>query len=191
MGQNPHFFFALNLPQKTKEELNALCDKLKGEFPFSRWVHELDFHITLAFLGHAEEDKLERAKNLVRRQICQTSFSLIIDHLGFFGRKDAPRIFWAGVQTEERLHIVRKQVFSACEEAGFELEARPFSPHITLARKWQGDQPFHAAKFNDEKMLSNPLIFTANDVTLYQTHLDKTPKYEAIASFPINIDKNK
>ncbi len=168
-----------------------MCIRLKEEFPFSRWVHEQDFHITLAFLGQAEEEKLERAKNLVRQQTSETPFSLKIDHLGFFGRKDAPRIFWAGVQSEERLHIVRKQVFSACEKAGFELETRPFSPHITLARKWQGESTFPIIKFNDEKMLSKPLFFTANEVILYQTHLDKTPKYEAIASFPLIIDKNK
>jgi RNA 2',3'-cyclic 3'-phosphodiesterase len=31
----------------------------------------------------------------------------------------------------------------------------------------------------------NPLLFLAGDVVLYQTHLNKTPKYEAINIFPL------
>jgi 2'-5' RNA ligase len=187
MEQQTHFFFALRLPLEVKEELKDLSDQVKKMFPFSRWVHEQDYHITLAFLGNADKVQLERAKDLIHRQtIDSESFSLKIDHLGVFGRKDFPRIFWAGVQTEERLHIVRKQVFLACKQAGFQLESRPFHPHITLARKWSGDNPFPISQFDDEKILNHPLSFTGSEIVLYQTHLDKTPKYEAIASFPLN-----
>jgi RNA 2',3'-cyclic 3'-phosphodiesterase len=190
MGQQTHYFFALSLPNETKTALKDFRDGIKGDFPFSRWVHEQDFHITLAFLGQADKDRLESAKNLVKEYIGDTiSFWLKIDHLGIFGRKEAPRIFWAGVQTEEKLHQVRNQVFSACNRAGFELEARAFSPHITLARKWQGESPFMIDKFETEKRLSTPFLFKAKKIVLYQTHLDRTPKYEAIASFPLVNDE--
>lgn len=189
MGQQPHFFFALSLPIKTKKDLREFRDHVKESYPFSGWVHELDYHITLAFLGHAACDRLELAKKLVKQQVCDIkSFPVKIDHLGVFGRKDSPRIFWAGVQPEERLHIVRNQVFSACESAGFQLEVRAFSPHITLARKWQGEIHFPINKFELEKMLSNPLLFKASEVVLYQTHLDRAPKYEAISTFSLIDD---
>lgn len=186
MEQHTHFFFALSLSLETKEALKDLRDHVKRDFPFSRWVHELDYHITLAFLGNADKNKLELANNFIKQRTrASESFLLSIDHLGVFGRQDAPRIFWAGVQTEESLHIVRKQVFSACEQAGFQLETRPFHPHITLARKWPANIPFSTTKFEDEKSLNKPISFMASNIVLYQTHLDKTPKYEEIASFPL------
>ena len=77
-------------------------------------------------------------------------------------------------------------MFSACEEAGFELETRPFRPHITLARKWIGEEAFQQTLLEIwNELQSEPLAFQANEVVLYQTHLHKTPKYEAIQVFPL------
>ena len=187
MGQlSSHFFFALKLPNEIKDDLKEYRDYLQEIFPFSRWVHEQDFHITLAFLGQAKGEQLELAKQKVNQEISGSkSFSLNINHLGFFGRMEAPRIFWAGVQEEPLLHNVRNQVFTACEKSGFQLETRPFHPHITLARKWQDEKPFPITAFELEKNLQNKFTFTASEVILYETHLDKTPKYESIASFKL------
>lgn len=186
MVQQRHYFFALSIPEETKRALKEYCDQLKVSYPFARWVHEQDFHITLAFLGHAPQQKLKLATELVSQSLldCQ-SFSLTIDSFGTFGRKDSPRIFWSGVQREERLHEVRNQVFTACTEVGFELETRPFHPHITVARKWQGEVAFPFTTFEKENRLSAPLSFQAKEIVLYQTHLDQSPKYESIASFKL------
>jgi RNA 2',3'-cyclic 3'-phosphodiesterase len=187
MGQlSAHFFFALKLPNETKDVFKKYRDYLQEVFPFSRWVHEQDYHITLAFLGRATEEQLELAQQKVSQEISGSkSFSLYIDHLGFFGREEAPRIFWAGVQEEPFLHSLRNQVFTACQNSGFKLETRPFHPHITLARKWQDEKPFSITTFELEKNLQNKIPFMASEVVLYETHLDKTPKYESIASFKL------
>ncbi len=54
---------------------------MKGNFPFKRWVHELDYHITLTFLGSAQEEKLVEATSLVGdalevRRLFQLSFKV-------------------------------------------------------------------------------------------------------------------
>jgi 2'-5' RNA ligase len=192
MAQQPHFFFALSLPPETKHAIKELCEKLKKEYSFSRWVHELDYHITLAFLGSANEDQLQQAKLLVGENLAEAgAFSLTIHQLGIFGREDSPRIFWVGLQNNERLGHVREKVYSSCEIAGFRLDTRPFRPHITLARKWQGDKPFPQEKFETEKNLKDPLSFIAKEIVLYETHLERLPKYEAIASFPLISNDKK
>lgn len=189
MGIHAHFFYALRLSMKTKEELKKYSDELKGNFSFSRWVHFQDYHITFAFLGSAPKERLTLSQQFVKQLLSEIeSFPLTIDQLGIFGKKDSPRIFWAGVRREEQLHIVRNQVYAACEQAGFQLETRPFHPHITLARKWQGESPFPSTKLEEENKLFKPLIFDANEVVLYQTHLDQNPKYEAISVYPLNHD---
>jgi RNA 2',3'-cyclic 3'-phosphodiesterase len=100
--------------------------------------------------------------------------------LGTFGRIESPRIFWVDTKDSNELKEVRKKVFTACLETGFQLETRPFKPHITLARKWAGDEAFQTRLLDDvwNEFQSEPWEFTVNEVVLYQTHLDKTPKYE-------------
>lgn len=182
-----HFFYALKLPAETKSELNKYCQQLQKVFPFSRWVHGVDYHITLAFLGDAPAEKLMQSKQFIQEQLSDDAeFSLTIQALGTFGRKDSPRIFWAGVEQEPRLDAVRDSVFSACTHAGFQLESRPFHPHITLARKWIGDAPFPHTAEQLQQTFAEPIQFLAKEVVLYQTHLDKVPKYEAIATFRLS-----
>lgn len=184
---NAHFFFALKLPDETKEKLKEYMENIGLQLPFSRWVHHEDYHITLAFLGSAPEEKLQKAAGLIADSIRnEKSFPLYICKLGVFGKQDAPRIFWCGTQQDKHLQELRSKVYSACQEAGFELETRPFKPHITMARKWAGTGPFQQSLLDAANPFkSRHLEFEASEVVLYQTHLDKSPKYESIAIFPL------
>ncbi|UOE54737.1 RNA 2',3'-cyclic phosphodiesterase [Bacillus sp. CMF12] len=184
---NDHFFFALKLPDEIKGKLKEYCGNLSSKLPFSRWVHHEDYHITLAFLGSAPQENLQKAAKLVADSIRnEKRFPLHICKLGVFGKQDAPRIFWCGTQQDKHLQELRSKVYSACQEAGFELETRPFKPHITMARKWAGTHPFQESMLDDNSPFIDGLLeFKASEVVLYQTHLDKTPKYESIAIFPL------
>lgn len=186
-NQNAHFFFAVKIPAETKKRLKEYIEDLKGNIRFSRWVHHEDYHITLAFLGSAPEDKLRTAEKLVAESIKgEQPFPLYINRLGVFGKESTPRIFWCDTQREERLHTLKDKVFFACKKAGFELETRPFKPHITIARKWAGIDSFQKSMLDEYNPFhDNPLEFTVSEVVLYQTHLDKTPKYESVAIFPL------
>lgn len=193
MEHQTHFFFAVRIPEETKLIMKDHCEKLKETITFSRWVYYQDLHITLAFLGFAPSEKLNDAEKKVKEVLNHTeSLKLQINKLGFFGRADSPRIFWADTMESDQLQIVRKKVFSACESTGFQLETRPFRPHITLARKWIGEKPFETQLLDRWLELQpEPLAFEATDVVLYQTHLTKTPKYEAKTVFPFIHNKNE
>lgn len=191
MEHRTHFFFAVRIPEQTKLRMQEHIEKIKERIPFSRWVHSQDLHITLAFLGSAPPDKLKQAENQVQEALKDVqTITLKINKLGFFGNVDSPRVFWADTEESKNLQSIRNKVFSACEEAGFQLETRPFRPHITLARKWKGEQPFQPELLGLwEEFQPVPLSFEAGEVVIYQTHLDKTPKYEAIKIYPL-VDKN-
>lgn len=187
MEQHAHFFYALELPGEVKEKLEKTITELQQALPYKTWVHPQDLHITLAFLGYAAAQQIDASNKLIDAELTrQSEFELAIDHLGIFGRKDSPRIFWAGLEESNSMKEVRDDVFSACLSAGFKLETRPFSPHITLARKWTGESPFtyklieEINPFKDEK-----INFHAERVVLYKTHLGKSPKYEPITIFPL------
>lgn len=185
-GQQTHYFYALELPGETKEMLKGTIHRLQGEFPFKTWVHPQDLHITLAFLGDAPEAKIQAANELIDAALNKTTtFKMKIDHLGIFGRKDSPRIFWAGLEESKELNDVRAAVFTACVDSGFTLETRPFSPHITIARKWVGEEAFKADQLEALNPFKEELTFHAERVVLYKTHLGKSPKYEPITLFPL------
>ncbi|WP_040207588.1 RNA 2',3'-cyclic phosphodiesterase [Neobacillus jeddahensis] len=188
MEQQPHFFFALRLPEETKLVLKKHIERMKETIPFRRWVHHQDLHITLVFLGAVPPEKLAALLRHVKEVLLDTkAFSLKINALGFFGHEDSPRVFWADTEESPPLQAIRGKVFTTCERAGFQLEKRPFRPHITLARKWKGEDHFQKEELGVwTKLQPEPLSFQANEVVLYQTHLTKTPKYEAIAVFPLH-----
>ncbi|MDR7000510.1 RNA 2',3'-cyclic phosphodiesterase [Neobacillus niacini] len=187
MTHQTHFFYAVPLPKEIKLIMKDHCEKLKLSLPFNRWVHHEDLHITLAFLGFASLEQLEKSKEYVRNELRGIhSFSLKINQLGIFGRKESPRIFWGDTIKSDELQSARKKVFTACEDAGFQLETRPFRPHITLARKWSGEEPFQNEMLDVwHELQQNPLAFLASEVVLFQTHLQKTPKYEVKEIFPL------
>jgi RNA 2',3'-cyclic 3'-phosphodiesterase len=60
------------------------------------------------------------------------------------------------------------------------LDKRPFRPHITVARKWIGDHPFSIKLVQQTPSKTMDWTFQADTVTLYRTHMNRLPKYEAV-----------
>jgi 2'-5' RNA ligase len=54
--------------------------------------------------------------------------------LGAFPNFRRARVVWIGVEQEPRLELLHHDLELACAQEGFEVEGRPFRPHITLAR---------------------------------------------------------
>jgi 2'-5' RNA ligase len=88
-----------------------------------------NLHLTLYFLGHRPLAPVIAALSGVRA----SAFELRIGALGRFrGRDD--EILWAGVDGGPALLALHHAVGVALGEVGFRPEARPWSPHVTLAR---------------------------------------------------------
>ena len=187
MIHHTHYFWAVKLPDAIKQSIHDELNKVQPIFQFQRWVHREDYHITLAFLGAANEQRLQAAIDLVGKAMTeQKSFPLQIVGLNTFGNSKAPRIFWAAVNEEDQLYKLQAIVHQQCEEAGFKLESRPYHPHITIARKWSAQEEFDRQILTKHNPFQDkPLCFTANEMVLYKTNLDKTPKYEPIVCFSL------
>jgi 2'-5' RNA ligase len=98
-----------------------------------------------------------------------------------FGDKTSPRILWYKTAYEENLMQLQKIVKEVCLEAGFNLDDKPFKPHITLARKYSGETPLSEDLWREaDQLVNKTAFFTASQITLYRTHLDRTPKYESV-----------
>lgn len=186
MNTTPHYFIGVKPDVPVISELENLSKELQQIFPFKKWVHSLDFHITLAFLGSAPDEKRINLETLLEKTFFASgNFKLHIDHLGVFGRHECPRIFWAGVKEEKKLFDLRNQVYHICSQVDFQLETRPFHPHLTLARKWDANTRFSDKELK-EYLLPKDLNFHVDGIHLFQTHMEKIPKYEMIKSYYFN-----
>ncbi|KAB2443079.1 RNA 2',3'-cyclic phosphodiesterase [Bacillus luti] len=176
-----HYFVAITLPNHIKEVLSNYKEEMKEELPFRSWVHKEDYHITLSFLGSATEEQLEGVKNGLHTLTEMKELSFTLQGFSTFGMEDRPRIFWAKVSENHDLFQLQKRVHAICEENGFSLETRPYHPHITVARKWVGEEPFHLEHIKGVPEIS----FQADTITLYESHVKETPKYKSIAEIKL------
>ncbi|MFD1739282.1 RNA 2',3'-cyclic phosphodiesterase [Bacillus salitolerans] len=186
MNTKTHFFLAIPISNELKAVYSKWQQSMKNQLPFKSWVHPEDYHITLAFLGDIPKSMLRNiSKEMEVIAGKHHSFQLSLNGIGTFGRKESPRIFWAGLEREQKLFDLQMDVYRACKKLGFTLDDRPYNPHMTLARKWSSDDVFpnnlsHIVK-GEEKIVS----FSVKDFILYQTHLDRTPKYEPLSIFSL------
>ncbi|WP_078379345.1 RNA 2',3'-cyclic phosphodiesterase [Sutcliffiella halmapala] len=182
MSLHTHYFLAVPLPESLINRFSMYIKDLQQDFGFSRWVHPEDLHITLAFLGVINDEDQKRLTNEMRK-IAQNyqPFTLKLKDLGTFGNPQAPKIFWHGVENSESLSSLREQLYKACEALDFSLDQRRFHPHITLARKWKG------VAFSEDNLIESQVkseSFVVSEFILYETHLNKLPKYEKKEIFP-------
>src|SRR5699024_454536 len=183
MMSNPHYFIAIKLPQRLKEQLSRWQESLKTAVSYKQWPHRDDLHITLKFLGDVDDEKIKELHQKLTELTLLKSFYTTVESIGTFGSKERPRVVWAGVHLTKSLSFLQKKVEESAAEIGFLNDSRTYSPHITLAKKWNGPA--------NEEMLTNILqeikeeVFSLfiNEVVLYEIHPKRNPKYKVLYNY--------
>ena len=188
MAQQTHYFLAVPLPGHIKELVKRWQELMQPRLAFKSWVHPEDLHITLFFLGNASFSQVNMVKKEVTEAVKQHSaFHLELNGVGTFGEPESPRIFWGGVNHSEHLTTLQSDISLACERSGFKRETRPYNPHITMARKWVADESFSIEQAENIVFPKAEFCeFKVDQVVLYQTHLDRLPKYQPLSVFPFS-----
>ncbi|HLG60338.1 MAG TPA: RNA 2',3'-cyclic phosphodiesterase [Ktedonosporobacter sp.] len=129
-------FIALEMNTALQRHLEEVTRQVARALPGVRWLDPAGIHLTLAFLGELNDEQLSEAMNASAAAARQVkAFSYRLSRLGIFGSPRQPRIIWMGIEEPSgslvRLHRLLNQ---ALEQRGFEIDQRPFSPHLTLAR---------------------------------------------------------
>lgn len=179
----PHYFIAIRIPKEIKKRLSLI--KHETNLMFDRFVHEEDVHLTLVFLGKCTDEKRTQVVNSLRRLVSSFEpFRLQLSTFGTFGHKEKPRVFWIGVEEEPILYSYQHDIYHEMKTLGFPLETRPFTPHITLARKWIGDRSYKPIKTD-----VTGLHWEVEDIVLYKSNVTSTPKYEIEELFHFRSEK--
>jgi len=124
-------FIAINFDKKTRDNISSIQSNLKN-YSKGSYTHPANIHLTLVFLGEISPEKIENVKQAMS-QISLSQINIIFNHVGFFKRNDGD-IWWIGLEKNEKLFILQKNLVSALIEYGFNVDRHTFCPHITLGR---------------------------------------------------------
>lgn len=130
---NLRIFFALWPDQQLRDQIVDRLRPIDFDLTKSRLVTEANLHMTLHFIGNTTAPTLD-CLDRQARQIQFKPFDMQLDSMGVF---EKPRVLWLGCDNPPTPLIELQgklgQRFTRC---GFTPEARAFTPHVTVARKF-------------------------------------------------------
>jgi 2'-5' RNA ligase len=187
-------FVALDIEAEIRRRIGEFRDQMKAFAPDVRWVGPETFHVTLQFLGET--------KNLVEiqgalGQVKARTTTIAFRNTGFFPNPKSPRVFWIGIEADEALLQLASSIAEALKPLGFERDAGPFRPHLTLARAGSGRPrpvPGERAAWGLQhvrvKLETLPALefgtMTAREFYLYESKLSPSgAKYTKVAPYPL------
>jgi 2'-5' RNA ligase len=124
--------------------LDTALDGLRVELPDLRWQPRDRWHLTVAFLGEVEADRLGRVSGTMCDVVGRhgAALDLALAGSGTFGR-----VLWLGVTPEPPpLAPLARDLARSLRAAGFPLERRPWRPHLTVARARSDTPQLHDAR---------------------------------------------
>jgi len=127
-------FIAVNFNRETKNSLLALRDELRSAAECGSFTLPDNLHITLAFLGDCNAKQTFAVKT-VMDSVSFKPFDIRIERIGRFNGSEGEALWWAGVRVGETLADLHRELTDGLIAAGFKLDSRKFSPHITLGRR--------------------------------------------------------
>jgi 2'-5' RNA ligase len=130
-------FIAIELPEEARSGLHRLQDELTlPQYPFVKCVAPQGIHLTLKFLGSIFPQNVADIIRVMEQASQGVSpFQLQITDVGAFPNTRQPRVIWVGIKGDvDKLIAWQQSIDSGLVPLGFAKEARPFTPHLTLAR---------------------------------------------------------
>ena len=164
-------FVALELPQKTKDNLERSSNQFAELSNGGNFVKKDNFHITLHFLGNVAasdliyiQSAMDSIKDLPAPELAVTQFAML----------RASDIVCAKLRQSAELVTLHDTLGEKLEACGFEVEHRAYRPHVTLIRKKSFTLPFsevtksvkvYNMPFNASELVLYDSVFTPNGVT--------------------------
>ncbi|MBN2066424.1 MAG: RNA 2',3'-cyclic phosphodiesterase [Candidatus Thermoplasmatota archaeon] len=102
-------------------------------------VEPHNIHITLKFLGDAEEPLIDDIDYVIRQATAsEHPFPIRLQGTGVFPNKNYIKVVWIGIEQGDPIARIAKTIDQHLVNLGFPTEKRPFSPHLTICRVKHG-----------------------------------------------------
>lgn len=189
---NIRLFIAVSLPPNVKKSIGDLSVRLQKGMQFTgahpTWVKPDLLHITMAFLGWQKPDRVDDAKAAMNAAAPScVPITLSAGGVELFPDWRNPRVIAMGLHGAiPQLSALYKCLGDECRARGFEVDERPFRPHLTLARikSQKGLAGVRDLAKSHEKVTAGS--FEVHSLDLYQSVLQpEGPTYTLLATVPL------
>ena len=126
-------FIAINFPEEIRDALWQESMGLREFAEQGSFSRKENLHLTLAFLGEVQPKRIKEIREIMDR-LPKVPITLELSGFGAFsGRRE--QLYWRGAARDQALIDCRTTLCDMLRAAGFGLDAKPFKPHITMARR--------------------------------------------------------
>lgn len=177
-------FLGVEPPEGARRALEAhLRDALGGRTLPGRAVAPANWHLTLRFLGETPPERSAALVRALEEADPGPGFTLGFGGLGAFPRPARAAVLWLGVEDgAAALGALAGVAEAAAQRAGFPLETRPFSPHLTLSRI----RPPRDVGSIVERVPAFRGRMPVEEMVLFRSHPGPGGvRYEAVERFPL------
>ena len=168
-------FIAINFTDEVRNALSETIANLRSAAKRGRYTAWDNLHLTLVFIG--ESDRINDITHVMQdsaREAFPTPLQLDINGAGTFNGRNG-KLHWMGVRKTAELTQLVESLTKGLRQAGFDIEKRRYSPHITIGRD--------VVLSENAQILVHPTSMQADHISLMRsdTH-DGQPVYTEIAS---------
>jgi RNA 2',3'-cyclic 3'-phosphodiesterase len=188
-------FVAVELPAPLVDAAAAVSAAIRERVariaPHARltWIPPERMHLTVRFIGGVDDATTDRVLAALRDPIPGEPFPVAFASLGTFPSHGVPRVIWLGLrQGVAALQAAEREITARLIPIGIPAEARPFSPHLTLARVRDANG-LHGGSLPVEPIDVPPAEGLVDAITLFESRLSpKGPTYAALQRTPFRRD---
>ncbi len=174
-------FVAVTPSAAALDEIATAIDRVRSLAPDLRWTSAAQWHLTLAFLGDVNADRLPELSTRLQR--AASRHQPIRLAFGAAGKFDG-RVRWLSVQGDRpALAALAGSAAAAARRSGIPIEDRRYRPHLTLARS---STPVSLTGLVAELGGFSGSAWTAVEVALIQSQLGQgPPRYQTVERWPL------
>ncbi len=168
-------FVCIEFPEAERERIAEVAATLRDHRARVSWTASQNVHVTLSFLGDADETRVPDIAGAVERAVAGVApFRLRIEGTGGFPTLARPRILWAGLDGETAALVgLQARIARELVAIGWPLDERPFKAHVTIGRvKNEREPAVRACAEELERMELHGDEFEVAEVVLMRSDLD-------------------
>jgi RNA 2',3'-cyclic 3'-phosphodiesterase len=141
-------FIAVLFHERIETALFDTVIKLRNTSLSGTFTRKENLHLTVNFIG--ETKRIDEVKTAMEQAVHHTDskrFVLSIQGFGKFKRREGD-IYWVGVEREETLWRLQRELVKELKEAGFyDIDDMNYTPHLTLGRRVKVNEKFQMHEF--------------------------------------------
>jgi RNA 2',3'-cyclic 3'-phosphodiesterase len=184
MADSWRLFVGIALDEPWTARLDSVADGLRTVLGRSvRWVRPELYHVTVVFLGSQPADAVDPIADAIASAAATVQpFELLLRETVRFGRHENGALVAAVDDPSGALQVMRARLDGELRRRGVRFDARPLSPHVTLARPKRGAGALPQTSVD---LRGAPPLLVRKVNLVRSTLLPTGSQYQTIATAPV------